>query len=109
MIGLHELTALRMRGFSPGNVWLHVLDEPADFYTKRDAQESISNGFQVTLLLNPDEPIAALDLSALYGLVVHIIGKSARRCLSLFNLCKPIAKRVLASGFDDDILDSDYA
>ena len=68
MVGYTELLAARLNGFAPASVWVHVLDCEPSYYLKRDAQEAIANGYRVSLLILPNESIAALDLSALTGL-----------------------------------------
>jgi len=95
MIGYTELLDARLNGFAPASVWVHVLDYEPSFYLKRDAQEAIANGFRVSLLILPKESIAALDLSALTGLTVNVIGQNTPRAHAITKHCRRYAEQVI--------------
>ena len=95
MIGYTELLDARLNGFAPASVWVHVLDCEPSFYVKRDAQEAIANGFRVSLLILPKESIAALDLSALTGLTVNVIGQNTPRTHAIIKHCLRYAEQVI--------------
>ena len=95
MIGYTELLDARLNGFAPASVWVHVLDCEPSFYFKRDAQEAIANGFRVSLLILPKESIAALDLSALTGLTVNVIGQNTPRTHAIIKHCLRYAEQVI--------------
>lgn len=95
MIGYTELLDARLNGFAPASVWVHVLDCEPSFYLKRDAQEAIANGFRVSLLILPKESIAALDLSALTGVTVNVIGQNTPRTHAIIKHCLRYAEQVI--------------
>ena len=87
MIGYAELLNARMNGFAPEQVWVHVLDHKPDYWLKQDATDAIANGFRVSLLILPTESISSLDLFALKGLTVHVMGKNERRSHEIIKAC----------------------
>ncbi len=95
MIGYTELLNARLNRFAPLSVWVHVLDREPSYYLKRDAQEAIANGFRVSLLILPKESIAALDLSALTGLTVNVMGQNTPRTHAIIKHCAKYAEQVI--------------
>ena len=95
MIGYAELLNARLNRFAPLSVWVHVLDSEPSHYLKRDAQEAIANGFRVSLLILPKESIAALDLSALTGLTVNVMGQNTPRTHAIIKHCVKYAEQVI--------------
>lgn len=95
MIGYTELLNARLNGFAPPSVWVHVLDCEPSYYLKRDAQEAIANGFRVSLLILQNESIASLDLSALTGLTVNVIGENTPRTHAIIKHCLRYAEQVI--------------
>jgi len=95
MIGYTELLDARLNGFAPTSVWVHVLDYEPSFYLKRDAQDAIANGFRVSLLILPKESIASLDLSALTGLIVTVLGQNTPRTHAIVKHCLRYAEQVI--------------
>jgi hypothetical protein len=95
MIGYTELLNARLNRFAPLSVWVHVLDREPSHYLKRDAQEAIANGFRVSILILPKESIAALDLSALTGLTVNVMGQNTPRTLAIIKHCVRYAEKVI--------------
>jgi hypothetical protein len=95
MIGYTELLAARLNGFAPVSVWVHVLDCEPSYYLKRDALEAIANGFRVSLLILPNESIAALDLSALTGLTANVMGQNTPRTHASIKRCLAYAESVI--------------
>lgn len=95
MIGYTELLDARLNGFAPASVWVHVLDCEPSYYLKRDAQEAIANGFRVSLLILPNDSIAALDLSVLTGLTVNVIGQNTPRTRAIIKHCLRYAEQVI--------------
>ncbi len=96
MIGYPELLAARLNGFAPASVWVHVLDCEPSYYLKRDALEAIANGFRVSLLILPNESIAALDLSGLAGLTANVTGHNPPRTHATIKHCLRYAKQVIS-------------
>lgn len=97
MVGYTELLNARLNGFAPASVWVHVLDCEPSYYLKRDAQQAIANGFRVSLLILPKESIAALDLSALTGLTVNVVGENTPRTHAIIKHCLKYAEQVINS------------
>ena len=95
MIGHTELLNARLNGFAPVSVWVHALDCEPNHYLNRDAQQAIANGFRVSLLILPKESIAALDLSALAGLTVNVIGQNTPRTHAIIKHCLRYAEQVI--------------
>lgn len=95
MVGYTELLNSRLNGFAPTNIWVHVLDCEPSYYLKRDAQEAIANGFRVSLLILPNESIASLDLSALTGLTVNVVGQNTPRAHAFIKHCLRYAEEVI--------------
>ena len=95
MIGYAELLDARLNGFTPVSVWVHALDCEPSYYLKRDAQQAIANGFRVSLLILPKESIAALDLSALTGLTVNVMGQNTPRTHAIIKHCLRYAEQVI--------------
>lgn len=95
MIGYAELLDARLNGFTPVSVWVHALDCEPSYYLKRDAQQAIANGFRVSLLILPKESIAALDLSALAGLTVNVIGQNTPRTRAIIKHCLRYSEQVI--------------
>ena len=95
MVGYTELLNARLNGFAPLSVWVHVLDSEPSFYLKRDAQEAIANGFRVSLLILPNKNIASLDLSALTGLTVNVMGQNTPRTHAIIKHCVRYAEQVI--------------
>jgi hypothetical protein len=95
MIGYTELLNARLNGFAPLSVWVHVLDCDPSYYLKRDAQEAIANGFRVSILILPNEGIASLDLSALTGLSVSVMGQNTLRTHAIIKHCIRYAEKVI--------------
>ena len=102
MIGYTELLNARLTGFAPPTVWVHVLDCEPSYYLKRDTQQAIANGFRVSLLILPNESIASLDLSALTGLTVNVIGQNTPRTHAIIKHCHRYANEVI-NGSDVDL------
>ncbi len=95
MIGYTELLNARLNGFAPESVWVHVLDCEPSYYLKRDAQEAITNGFRVSLLILPNDSIASLDLSVLNGLTVNVLGQNTPRADAIIKHCRRYAEQVI--------------
>jgi hypothetical protein len=95
MVGYAELLAARLNGFAPLSVWVHVLDCEPSHYLKRDAVEAIANGYRVSLLILPNESIAALDLSALTGLTANVMGQNTPRTHASIKRCLAYAESVI--------------
>ena len=95
MIGYRELENLRLSGYAPKQVWLHVFDEPPPAWLKQDAQDCIANEFCVSVLVLPNESAASLDLSALVGLTVQVMGENTPRSRAIIKECLGYAKTVL--------------
>ena len=95
MIGLRELLNARLNGFAPLIVWVHVLDCPPSYWLARDAKECISNGFRTSILILPNETVSALDLTALTGLTVHVMGQNTLRTHAIAKHCLSYAECVI--------------
>lgn len=95
MVGYAELLAARLNGFAPVSVWVHMLDCEPSYYLKRDALEAIANGFRVSLLILPKESIASLDLSALTGLTIEVMGENTPRTHAIIKHCLRYAEQVI--------------
>lgn len=95
MIGHTEILNARMRGYSPEQVHVHVLDNPPSYWLKQDATDALENGFRAQILILPNESISSLDLSVLEGLIVHVEGPDQRRCGAVIKQVCKHAERVL--------------
>jgi len=101
MIGYSELLNARLNGFAPLCVWVHVLDCEPSYYLKRDVVEAIANGYRVSLLILPNESIASLDLSALTGLTIDVMGQNTPRTHAIIKHCLRYSEQVIfCSGAD---------
>lgn len=100
MHGLKELLYLRKQGVKPAHVWIHALEKPATRNEIDKEVECLSSGFHFTMLLDPDVNPFRLDLIALQGIVVHVVGNDKQRCVDVFNACKTIAARVFTANKD---------
>lgn len=95
MIGYAELLNARMNGFAPEQVWVHALDHKPDYWLKQDATDAIANGFHVSILILPSESVSTLDLFALKGSTVHVMGKNERRSHEIIKVCQKYAECVI--------------
>jgi hypothetical protein len=102
MIGSNAIVNARMQGYSPDQVWVHVLDTMPDAWLKQDAEDCIANGFRAQILILPNESVSSLDLSALYGLTVHLMGENKARVAAVSRQCQKFAERIL--NVADDVL-----
>lgn len=102
MIGHAEILTKRLQGLTPESAWVHVLEFDPSAYMKRDAHDSIANGFKAQILILPNESVASLDLSGLEGMTVHLEGSDRLRCDAVMKQVTKYADRVLR--FTDGVL-----
>jgi len=109
MTGHQSITALRMRGYTPSQVWVSVLDAEPEYFSGTHPERDLENGFLPGIDIGPAEPVQALDFRCLRGLTVHLQGTDRGRVEAIQErLLEFQPARVLASGFGE-LIDTEQA
>lgn len=83
MRGHEQLRAMRLRGFRPRLVLVHVGHDVAQFW--RDWREETPEHAHIEIA--DGEPLSSLDMRCVVGLPVVITGDDARRVDAVFEAC----------------------
>ena len=80
MTGHESIIELRMQGYAPRNVWVHVLDSEPSYFPGTHPRQALQNGFQATIDIGPDDR-RVLDFRCLTGLGIHLMGADESRVM----------------------------
>ena len=80
MTGHESIIELRMQGYAPRNVWVHVLDSEPSYFPGTHPRQALQNGFQAAIDVGPKDT-HVLDLRCLTGLGIHLMGTDESRVM----------------------------
>jgi hypothetical protein len=89
MTGHEPIIELRMQGYAPRNVWVHVLDHEPCYFPGTHPRQSLQNGFQASIDIEPNESLI-LDFRCLTGLGVHLMGTNQSRVIRVLKLIEQV-------------------
>jgi hypothetical protein len=82
MTGHESIIEMRLNGFAPQSVWVHVLNADPEYFPSTHPSLNAQNGFHASIDITPKDT-GALDFRCLTGLLVHLSGSNERRVLSV--------------------------
>lgn len=85
MTGQNSIIGLRLRGYSPSDVWVVVLDTEPRYFEGTHPENLLSSGFLAQIDVLPTDNPATLDFRCLHGLRAHVVGDNHRRVRAVFN------------------------
>ena len=99
MRGHKALLAMRLSGKKPASVFVHVLDHTPVYHHLTDPETLFAGELPDIDILPTDTP-ALLDLRAIQGCVVHVLGLNADRTRSVAQHCKTfLPSEIIVAGF----------
>ena len=82
MTGHESIVAMRLNGFAPKNVWVHVLNAEPEYFPSTHPSLNAQNGFHASIDITPKDK-GALDFRCLTGLLIPLSGSNENRVLSV--------------------------
>lgn len=82
MTGHEPIIEMRMNGYAPESVWVHVLDFEPKYLPAAHPAQNLQNGFCAEIHITPMSR-GALDFRCLRGLVVHLQGEDENRVMQV--------------------------
>lgn len=105
MNGHESIIALRMRGHSPGLVWVYVFDIEPHYFPGTHPSLSLENGFRAEIHVTPRDK-SVIDFRCLTGLVVLLQGSSEHRVLQVLRHIERARPARTIATLSDRIVDS---
>lgn len=85
MTGQNAILQLRVRGYTPASVVVHVLDAEPRYFPATHPENLMNSGFLPEIDVLPTDNPATLDFRCLHGTLVHVVGENHRRIRATFN------------------------
>jgi hypothetical protein len=82
MTGHEQILEMRMRGYSPEQVWVTVFNTEPEYFPGTHPSLNLQNGFSASVDVTPRDR-GALDFRCLVGLVVHLFGTDENRVMQV--------------------------
>lgn len=105
MIGAQQIFNVRMNGYTPSNVWVHVLDTEPDYSPAMHPEIALQNGFHAEIHITPMDK-GALDFRCLTGLVIHLMGNDERKVLNILKQIERVRPKRIITSLQNRIIDS---
>lgn len=105
MIGAKQIFNLRINGYTPSTVWVHVLDTEQEYFSATHPEVSMQNGFFAEIHITPRDK-GALDFRCLTGLVIHLIGTDERKVLNIMKQIQSVNPKRIITSLPNRIIDS---
>ncbi len=82
MIGHDKIISLRLRGYTPQQVFVTVWNSELEYFPGTHPSQNFQNGFRAAIDVTPRDT-GALDFRCLTGLVVHLHGSVEHRVMAI--------------------------
>lgn len=105
MTGHESIIKMRMNGFAPQSVWVHVLNAEPEYLPCSSPEESLRNGFCAEIHITPMSR-SALDFRCLTGLVIHLQGDDENRVLQILKQIERFEPKRVITSLPNLLLDS---
>ena len=105
MIGHDAIIAVRLNGYKPECVFVHVFDAEPEYFPGTHPTLSLQNGFHAEIHVFPMDR-GILDFRCLVGLVVHLSGTDERRVMRIVRQIERAKPARLITALPDRTIDS---
>jgi len=82
MTGHESIIEMRLNGFAPQSVWVHVLNADPEYFPSTHPSLNAQNGFHASIDITSKDT-GALDFRFLTGLVINLFGSNEKRVCSV--------------------------
>ena len=106
MNGIKQIIDLRLRGFSPSQVWVYVFSGEPMYVPATHPAQSLENGFLAEIHVTPRDT-GVLDFRCLTGLTIHLGGTDDRRVIQIMRQIERATPKRLIVSLSDRLIDSD--